>query len=128
MLDMISRPRTSRFRGGNAYEERKTNNWAAFVGFLLGRGYASTAISEALGDGTSPETIRDMAKKWGLPSWGRKQDCFVVLPLTQRDRANLTSRARQHGLSIEEYSRRMLICGSMPRDRYNEIVTEDQFY
>ena len=74
--DVIQRPRTSRQRGGVAYVERKTNAWAAFIGFLLGRGYSSPAIAEILADGTCDATVRDMSKKWGLPSWGRSSECL----------------------------------------------------
>lgn len=121
------KPRTDRQRGGYAFEERRTNAWAAFVGFLLGRGYSSVAISEVLSDGTDPGTVRSMAQKWGLPAWGRAADGFLVIPATQRMRANLTARAQQHGIGLEEYCRRMLVCGAMPRDRYDDIVPKDQF-
>lgn len=124
---MIDRPRTSRWRAGKPFEEKKTNAWAALVGFLLGRGYSSPAIAEVLADGTRPETVRDMSKKWGLPSWGKSQEYFVVVQLKGRDRAHLTTRAAQHGLGMEEYCRRLLICGSMPRDRYHDIVPPGQF-
>ena len=126
-MDHLFRPRTTRQRGGFAYEERKTNAWAALIGFLLGRGYSSEAIAERLADGTSDATVRDMAKKWGLPSWGRKADGFIVVPVTMRQRANIHARAMQNGLGDEEYARRILTCASMPVDLYAAIVPEDQF-
>ena len=118
----LRRPRTSRFRGGNAFEERRTNAWAAFIGFLLGRGYSTVAIAEALDDGTSDATIRTMARKWDLPSWGKKSDGFLVIPMKERDRARIADRAAQEGLSPEEYCRRMLVCGSVRRDTFRDVV------
>lgn len=126
-MNDLFRPRTSRFRGGHAFEERRTNAWAAFIGFLIGRGYSSEVIARRLDDGTDDATIRRMAGYWGLPSWGRKNDGYITIPVTTRMRANMQSRAEQHGLSIEEYSRRILTCASMPVDLYNAIVPEDQF-
>lgn len=126
-MNTIFRPRTSRYRGGHAFEERRTNAWAGFIGFLLGRGYSSEAIAARLDDGTDSGTVRSMAQYWGLPSWGRKNDGFVAIPATVRMRANLQARADQRGLSLEEYCRRILICASMPVDLYDAVVPEDQF-
>lgn len=126
-MSTFFRPRTSRVRGGHAFEERRTNAWAALIGFLLGRGYSSVAISGILDDGTDDGTVRRMASRWGLPTWGRKYDGVIVVPATQRMRANLLARAQQNGLGLEEYCKRMLICGSMPVDRYRDIVRKDQF-
>lgn len=126
-MNTLLRPRTDRYRGGHSFEEKRTNAWAAFIGFLLGRGYSSEAIVARLDDGTDAGTVRRMAQRWGLPSWGRKNDGFLQLPVTVRTRANLQARADQHGLSLEEYCRRILICSSMPSDLYPAIVDEDQF-
>lgn len=126
MTESISRPRTSRFRGGHAFEERRTNAWAAFIGFLLGRGYSSVAVAESLADGTDDATVRLMAKKWGLRA-GRDNKANLSIPLTVLQRAHIAARAGQNGLSVEEYCRRMLVCGAMPKDRYSEIVPEEQF-
>ena len=111
---------SDRFRGGIQFIERWTNAKAAFIGFLAGRGYSSAAIAEALGDGTTPATIRRLWRKWHLP----KTRGFVVVPMGIRERANTAARAAQHDLTIEEYCRRMLVRGSMPRDRYKDIVGE----
>lgn len=126
-MDAIFRPRTSRYRGGHAFEERRTNAWAAFIGFLIGRGHSSEAIAERLADGTTPDTIRSMSRKWDLPSWGRKYDGFIVMPVTVRQRAHIHARAQQHGLGDEEFCRRILTCATMPDDLYPAIVPEDQF-
>lgn len=126
-MNQILRPRTSRWRGGSAYVERRTNAWAAFIGFLLGRGYSSIAVAELLDDGTDDGTVRRMAGIWGLPTWGRKRDGVIAVPVTQRMRANLMARAKQHDIGLEEYCRRMLVCGAMPVDRYDDIVKAEQF-
>lgn len=126
-MNTILRPRTDRHRGGHAFVEQRTNSWAAFIGFMLGRGHSSEAIAEILDDGTESGTVRSMAQRWGLPTWGRKSDGFIVIPVTQRQRANIHARAAQNGLSAEEYSRRILACASSPVDLYNAIVPEDQF-
>ena len=127
MTDGIFRPRTSRFRGRHTYEERQTNAWAAFIGFLIGRGYSSVAIAERLDDGTDADKVRRMANYWELPMWGRKNDGMIHIPATVRMRSNWQKRAAQHGLSLEEYCRRILICASAPDDLYDAIVDTDQF-
>lgn len=126
MQQIIRKPRMSRHRGGNAYIEKWTNARAAFIGFLLGRGYSSPVIAETLADGTSDATVRDMAKKWGLPSWGRSSDCFMVIPMKQRDRATIAARAQQEGLSQEEWCRRMVVAGSRERATYAQVVGNDE--
>ena len=121
-------PRTERMRGGVAFLEQWTNAKAALIGFLTGRGYSSIAIAETLDDGTSSATIRLMQRKWSLHSAGFSGDEVTIsVPFTSRQRANLAARAAQNGLSIEEYCRRLLVCASMPRDRYDDIVPADQF-
>jgi hypothetical protein len=126
MVDFV-RPRTDRHRGGHAFRESRTNAWAAFIGFMLGRGHSSEAIAQQLDDGTTHGTVREMARKWGLPSWGRKYDGFIVVPVTQRQRANIHARAQQHGMGDDEFCRRILVCSTMPADLYDAIVPDDQF-
>ena len=87
---------------------------------------SSAAISESLGDGTTDATIRHMARLWGLPSWGRSSDCFVVIPMKQRDRATLAQRAAQEGLSQEEWCRRLLVAASVQRATYKQVVGNDE--
>jgi hypothetical protein len=127
MMTEIFRPRTSRWRAGRTFEERRTNAWSAFIGFLLGRGLSSEAIAARLDDGTTSDTVRRMARLWELPAWGRKNDGFFVIPATVKMRANLQARADQRALSLEEYCRRILICASTPTDLYDAIVPDDQF-
>jgi hypothetical protein len=127
MNHTILRPRTDRHRGGHSFEERRTNAWSAFIGFLLGRGHSSEAIAEILADGTDSGTVRRMAQRWELPTWGRKSDGFIVIPVTQRQRANIHARASQHNLSPEEFARRILACATSPQDLYEAIVPVEQF-
>jgi hypothetical protein len=109
--------RTSRHRGGTAYIERRTNAWAAMIGYLTGKGYSSVAIAAAV-EGTSAATVRRMWRLWGIPV----PRSSIVIDIGSRERANLAKRAEQHQLSIEEYCRRLLVHGSMPKDRYRDIV------
>ncbi|KFL31435.1 hypothetical protein JP75_07720 [Devosia riboflavina] len=125
---MLSIRRTSRNRGGNAYTETRTNAWAGMLGFLTGRGYSSVAIAEVLGEGTTSETVRSMWTKWGFRGRGLKsREVSLQVPFRERERAHIAARAAQHDLSPEEYCRRIMLCASMPRDRYDEIVPADQF-
>jgi hypothetical protein len=114
----------SRQRGGNSYTESRPNTWAATIGFMLGRGYSSVAVADTLKDGTLPATIRAIAiKRWKLPGYGSAGDRWpVVIAMPKKERRDLTLAAAHHGLPIEEYCRRMLICGSMPRDCYRDVV------
>ena len=128
MNALFRRPRTDRHRGGHAFVENWTNAKAAFIGWLLGRGYSSSAIAEVLDDGTDAPAVREMARKWGLRVPKASMDeVYLLVPMTVRTRANLHSRAQQNGLGDEELARRLLICATMPRDRYAEIVPEGQF-
>jgi hypothetical protein len=68
-----------------------------------------------------------MSRKWDLPSWGRKYDGFIVVPVTIRQRAHIHARAQQHGLGDEEFCRRILTCATTPTDLYDAIVPDGQF-
>lgn len=118
--------RTSQ-RGGVSFVERWSNRVAFLVGFLTGRGYSAPQIADVLDDGTSAGTITKMWEYWRVDGVRDSDDVAIRVPLTSMQRAHLFARAQQRGLSIEEYSRRMLVCGSMPVDRYGEIVRADQF-
>lgn len=117
---------TSRHRNVS-FVERWTNTKAFLIGFLTGRGYSSEQIADQLGDGTSSATIRTMWAKWQVKGVRQTDEVAVMVPMTAMARAHLYARAAQNNLSIEEYSRRLLICASMPRDLYSAIVPEDQF-
>ncbi|MEX0684038.1 MAG: hypothetical protein WD472_11380 [Dehalococcoidia bacterium] len=123
---MPSKLRTDRFRGGRQWVEKRTNAWAFWIGVFTGWGYSSETIASRLADGdTHDATVRSMWQKWGWKS--RNGDVYLQIPMTVRQRANVTARAAQRGLSPEEYCRRMLVCGSMPVDQYSQIVRDDQF-
>lgn len=107
--------------------ERWTNRTAFLVGFLSGRGYSAPQIADVLDDGTSAGTVTKMWQYWNVDGVRPTDDVAIMVPLTSMQRSHLYARAKQHGLSIEEYSRRMLVCGSMPVDRYSDLVRPDQF-
>lgn len=114
-------------RGGVSFVERWSNRTAFLVGFLTGRGYSAPQIADVLDDGTSSGTVTKMWQYWNVSGSRPSDEVSINVPLTSMQRSHLYSRAQQHGLSIEEYARRMLVCGSMPVDRYGEIVRADQF-
>lgn len=128
MLSRSTIPRTDRHRGGYAFIERWTNAKAAFIGWLLGRGYSSVAIAEVLDDGTDDATVREMARKWALrvPKM-RSDEVYLVVPVTVRQRANIQARAQQEGLGPEEWARQLLVCGARERATFRQVVPEDQF-
>ena len=128
LFGLVDKPRTSRWRGGVAFLEHWTNAKAAFIGYLIGRGYSTIAIAETLSDGTSDATVRNMARKWGLPHWGKKTDGYIIVPMREKERARIAARARQEGIGQEEWCRRFLISGSVERKTYGEVVRDDQFY
>jgi hypothetical protein len=113
---------TDRVRGGVQFVERRTNAWAALVGFLTGRGQSAPQIAEMLGDGTSAGTITKMWEVWGIRGRSPRTEAVVTIKLSPRQRSHVYQRACQHGITMEEYMRRILVHGSMPVDRYSEIV------
>jgi len=117
-------PRLTRDHGGHAFKDQRPAKWAGMIGFLAGRGYSSVAIAEALGDGTMPETIRAMiTRRWKVvPPHTPGTPVEIVIGMRKRDRTGIEKRAAEHGLTTEEYCRRILVHGSMPKDRYREIV------
>lgn len=118
--------RTSR-RRNVTFVERWSNAKAFLVGFLTGRGYSADQIVDVLDDGTGSGTVRRMWEYWKVDGVRPSDQVAIMVPLTSRQRAHIYARAQQRGLSIEEYARRMLVCGSMPIDRYADIVTASQF-
>lgn len=123
-------PRTSRWRGGFSFVEKWTNSRAAMLGFFIGRGYSSAAVAEMISDDegkVSDATVRCMAKKWGLPLWGKRSDCYLVIPIKERERATIHARAQQEGLGDEEYCRRFIVAGTVERATYGKVVRQDQF-
>lgn len=118
-LSLSKRHPTERYRGGHQWVERWTTAKAGYVGFLTGRGYSADAIAERLNDGTKPGTVRERWADWGIEG---ERGVMIVIPVSIQERANLTSRAQQHGIPIEKYAKLLLLACSMPRDRFDEIV------
>lgn len=118
--------RTSQHRGV-ALVERWSNRTAFLVGFLTGRGYSAPQVADVLDDGTSPGTVTKMWQYWRIEAVRPTDDVAIMVPLTSMQRSHLYNRAMQHGLSIEEYSRRVLTCATMPADLYDAIVPDGQF-
>lgn len=107
--------------------ERWTNRIAFLVGFLTGRGYSAPQIADVLDDGTSAGTITKMWSYWHVEGVRPTDEVGIRVPLTHMQRSALGKRAAQHGLSIEEFSRRILTCATMPEDLYEAIVPSGQF-
>lgn len=114
-------------RRDTTFVERWSNKVAFLVGFLTGRGYSAPQIADVLDDGTSSGTVTKMWQYWNVDGVRPTDDVAIMVPLTSMQRSHLYARAKQRGLSIEEYARRMLVCGSMPVDRYGDLVRPDQF-
>jgi hypothetical protein len=121
------RAKTDRFRIPGLAVERRTNAWAALVGFLTGRGYMSNEIEKILADGTSRETVRRMWKLWGLPlsETGGRRKISVPIELSVRERQILADRARRRGIAPAEYLRRIATC-ALTDDLY-DAVTDGKF-
>jgi hypothetical protein len=103
-----------------------SNEKAALVGYMAGRGDTSREIAAALADGTSRETVRGMWRRWGLPipiKGGRR--CFILpTAMDIQTRAILTIRAEAAGVSPTEFIERVLKC-VVRDDLYNAVVDSD---
>lgn len=112
-----------RYRAPGLLIERWTNAKAAYVGFLLGQRKMTTEISRNLADGTSPETIRTMQRRWKLPRLGTKSGHFIELTPVQL--ARLEAQAKALGVSPDEWARRVLVCAI--EDKMYQAVTDGRF-
>ncbi|TIS37531.1 hypothetical protein [Mesorhizobium sp.] len=123
----MKRASTDRFRAPGMVVERRTNAWAAMVGFLTGRGYTSAEIERILRDGTSGETVRRMWKLWALPltETGGRRKISVPIELSARERGLLADRARRRGITPPEYLRRIATCALI--DDLYDAVTDGKF-
>ena len=110
-----------RYRGGTLIKERWPDQKTAKAAFLTGQGLTSSAIAEALGDGTISATVRAMWKKWGLPYDARNAD-FVV-PMGKATQTLLAKRAAAVGLTPEQWCANV-ISAVIQDDLYNAVVTE----
>lgn len=118
---------TDRYRIPGLAVERRTNAWAAMVGFLTGRGYMSTEIERILRDGTSSDTVRRMWKLWALPmhETGGRRKVSVPVELNVRERMLLASHARRLGISPHEFLRRIATCALT--DNLYDAITDGKF-
>jgi len=117
---------TEKFRASMTVE-RWTNAKSAFVAYLTGKGRTAPQIAAELADGTIPETIRGMWRRWGLPmetARGRTY-CAVGIWLSKSERSVLGNRALARGISPEEYLRRIAVC-AVADDLY-DAVTDGRF-
>ncbi|WP_378948053.1 hypothetical protein [Mesorhizobium sp. ANAO-SY3R2] len=114
-------PRPSAVRG--KVDQRQS--WP--VGFMTGQGRTSTDIVEHLNDGTDSATVRALWKKWGLPidKTGGRRRGNVPVSLTIHQRKILAKRAKQVGVTPEEYLRRIASC-AIEDDLY-AAVTDGKF-
>lgn len=108
-----------RLRGGPMFVERWTNAKAAQIAFKTAQGRTSTVIAAELADGTMPETIRAMWKKWKLAYVGG--DVPVQVPLSGPRRALLSKRAASVDMTPEQWSQQILEF-AIRDDLFNAIV------
>lgn len=114
-------------RRGVSFVERWSNRTAFLVGFLTGRGYSAPQIADALPDSMSAGTVTKMWAYWKVDGVRDSDDVAIMVPLTSMQRSFIYARAKQRGLSIEEWSRRVLVSAAMPTDLYEAVVPEGQF-
>lgn len=120
------RHHSERFRGPNLLIERWTNAKAGHVGFNLGMAKSTVEVSKILADGTSPETIRSIAKKWRLPLHKiRKGKRGVLVQISPIHGRKLDEQAAKLGISSEEFARRILECSVS--DNLYGAITDGRF-
>lgn len=122
-IDVI--PSTFRNPRKGQLEPRRSNAWAGVVGFLTGRGYTSARIAEIVGEGTSPETIRGVWRRWGLTQGPIRANDSVIVSLTAYEIGMLNQRAQNLGIAPDEWLRRVAACAI--RDDLYGAVTDGQY-
>lgn len=122
-IDVI--PSTSRDRQEWHLAPRRSNAWAGVVGFLTGRGYTSSRIAEIVGDGTTRETVCGVWRRWGLTQGQIRANDAVTVPLSRYEIRMLNQRARELGISPQEWLRRVAAC-AIRYDLYG-AVTDGQY-
>lgn len=110
-----------------SFPEKWSTAKAYLVGKLTGLGYSAPQIAQVLDDGTLPGTVTKMWGYFGDKGIDQAAEVPFIVPLTHTQRSNLFKRAQAHGLSTEEYVRRLAVSAAMPRDLYDAIVTPDDF-
>lgn len=108
-----------RLRGGPLFVEHWTNAKAAQIAFKTAQGRTSTVIAAELADGTMPETIRAMWKKWNLAYVGG--DVPVQVPLSGPRRTLLSKRAAAVDMTPEQWAQQILDF-AIRDDLFNAIV------
>jgi hypothetical protein len=103
------------------FQSRHSNRWAMRMGFMLGRGMASTDIAKALADGTHPATVRGLAKKAGLlPEVPRQVVVPIAMASWQRDA--LAAKAAELGVETGVLALRILESAVVLDDLYGAVT------
>lgn len=110
-----------------AFTDKWPNKLVAQVVALTMQGYTARQIFELYPEVGSPGSVTTMWALWDVKPTFIDDMVALHVPLTNRQRSHIGARAQQHGLGPGEYARRILVCASMPVDRYAEIVRADQF-
>lgn len=124
MKRRVKMTRTDRYRGGRQFVEQQTPAWFATMGYLVGRGNSSVEVADLLG--TTPESVRHRLHTYGIRIEENGM-VSITIPMRAGVRAQVAARARQRGLSLEEYCRRLLACATVNAATYDKIVPGDQF-
>lgn len=102
-----------------------SNEKAARIGYLTGRGLDSIKIALDLNDDTTPATVRRMWKHWGLVEGTGRAVVEVPVPLEAAHRRKLERQANILGIEPSEFIRRIAIC-AVEDDLY-QAVTDGRF-
>lgn len=103
--------------------EKWTNAKSALIGFHLGQHKSSVDVAAILRDGTSPETVRAMIRRWELPMQDAKRG--VLVPLDAYRRKLLAKQAEKLGVSEEEFLLRISTC--VLNDRLYDAVVDGRY-
>lgn len=126
---LTARKPRPRYRFKNAFQEVLTNELCAHIGQMTERGYSPGFIADWLNNGVTSQTIDKMQRTWGLKkACGKGTQHDIKVSFTERQRANIEARAKQRGLSVAEYCRRIMVKASMPVDLYDDIVTDPEAF
>lgn len=111
-------------KGRPPFQPRWSNRKALRVGFLLGRGRQAPDIAIELADGTTAATIRMMRGWAGLKEFGKARGATsAVVQLTSAQARLLRKRAKQQGLTTEEWLRR--VASAAIEDDMFEAIVDD---
>lgn len=96
---------TDRFRGGNAFVEKRSGAFFGRLGYLAGLGWSSPLIAEEMGDGVHPSYVRTLIRRWGFS----RPKAWCLVPLTNIQRRWLAYKAEKEGVTPEEWLRRHVV-------------------